>query len=107
MTDKTQRIIFIVLPFAFVPFIVNFPVGLLLYWVTTNLWTVGQGLDHAAAHAQAAGAAEAQLAHARPRTLRPRRRRRPRRPRPSDRRAASSGERRVRRRKKRGPQTRR
>ncbi len=44
VTDKTQRIIFIVLPFAFVFFIVNFPVGLLLYWVTTNLWTVGQGL---------------------------------------------------------------
>ncbi len=44
VTDKTQRIIFIVLPFAFVPFIVNFPTGLLLYWVTTNLWTVGQGL---------------------------------------------------------------
>ena len=44
VTDKTQRIIFIVLPFAFVPFILNFPIGLLLYWVTTNLWTVGQGL---------------------------------------------------------------
>jgi YidC/Oxa1 family membrane protein insertase len=24
--------------------IVNFPVGLVIYWVTTNLWTVGQGL---------------------------------------------------------------
>ena len=22
----------------------NFPAGLVLYWVTTNLWTVGQGL---------------------------------------------------------------
>ncbi|HEY8842822.1 MAG TPA: hypothetical protein VIM23_02855, partial [Gaiellaceae bacterium] len=22
----------------------NFPVGLVIYWVTTNLWTVGQGL---------------------------------------------------------------
>jgi YidC/Oxa1 family membrane protein insertase len=34
------------LPLVFVLFIVNasFPVGLLLYWVTTNLWTVGQGL---------------------------------------------------------------
>ena len=42
--DKTQRIIFIVLPFAFVPFILTFPTGLMLYWVTTNLWTVGQGL---------------------------------------------------------------
>jgi YidC/Oxa1 family membrane protein insertase len=33
-----------ILPVAFVPVIVNFPVGLVIYWVTTNLWTVGQGL---------------------------------------------------------------
>jgi YidC/Oxa1 family membrane protein insertase len=45
-TDPRQRWIFLALPFVFVIFIVNttFPVGLLLYWVTTNLWTVGQGL---------------------------------------------------------------
>ncbi len=41
--DKTQRMIFMALPFVFVFFIINFPTGLLLYWVTTNLWTVGQG----------------------------------------------------------------
>ena len=34
----------LVLPFVFIPFIINFPVGLMIYWVTTNLWTVGQGL---------------------------------------------------------------
>jgi len=33
-----------VLPFAFIPFILRFPAGLVLYWMTTNLWTVGQGL---------------------------------------------------------------
>ena len=33
-----------VLPIVFVPFIIRFPAGLVLYWVTTNLWTVGQGL---------------------------------------------------------------
>jgi YidC/Oxa1 family membrane protein insertase len=46
MTDPRQRWIFLALPFIFIIFIVNttFPVGLLLYWVTTNLWTVGQGL---------------------------------------------------------------
>jgi YidC/Oxa1 family membrane protein insertase len=46
MTDPRQRYIFIALPFVFILFIINatFPVGLLLYWVTTNLWTVGQGL---------------------------------------------------------------
>jgi YidC/Oxa1 family membrane protein insertase len=42
--DRTQRMIFMVLPIVFVPFIVNFDSGLVIYWVTTNLWTVGQGL---------------------------------------------------------------
>ena len=44
MPDKTQRAIFIALPFVFVFFVINFPVGLILYWVTTNLWTIGQGI---------------------------------------------------------------
>jgi YidC/Oxa1 family membrane protein insertase len=42
--EKSQRILFMVLPIAFIPFIVQFKAGLVLYWVTTNLWTVGQGL---------------------------------------------------------------
>ena len=42
--DKTQRTMLLVLPVAFVFFLVNFPTGLVIYWVTTNLWTVGQGL---------------------------------------------------------------
>jgi YidC/Oxa1 family membrane protein insertase len=42
--DKSQRIILMVMPIVFVTFLINFPVGLVLYWVTTNLWTVGQGL---------------------------------------------------------------
>lgn len=42
--DRNQRVLMMVLPVAFVPVLVNFPVGLVLYWVTTNLWTVGQGL---------------------------------------------------------------
>jgi YidC/Oxa1 family membrane protein insertase len=48
--DRTQRTIMMVLPVVFVFFIIDppggtvFPVGLLLYWMTTNLWTVGQGL---------------------------------------------------------------
>ena len=40
--DKTQRMIFMALPFIFVPFIIQFPTGLIVYWITTNLWTVGQ-----------------------------------------------------------------
>ena len=42
--DKAQRIMLLILPIAFIPFIINFKVGLVLYWMTTNLWTVGQGL---------------------------------------------------------------
>ena len=42
--DKRQRILFLILPFIFIPFIINFPVGLMVYWVTTNLWTAGQGI---------------------------------------------------------------
>jgi YidC/Oxa1 family membrane protein insertase len=42
--DKTQRILFMLMPVVFVFFIARFPAGLVLYWMTTNLWTVGQGL---------------------------------------------------------------
>lgn len=42
--DKTQRMIFFALPFLFIPFVINFKAGLVLYWATTNLWTVGQGV---------------------------------------------------------------
>jgi YidC/Oxa1 family membrane protein insertase len=42
--QKSQRYLMMVLPFIFIPFIVRFPTGLVLYWMTTNLWTVGQGL---------------------------------------------------------------
>src|SRR4051794_12006747 len=40
--DRNQRLLMIALPFVFVPFIVSFPAGLMLYWITTNLWTVVQ-----------------------------------------------------------------
>jgi YidC/Oxa1 family membrane protein insertase len=42
--DKTQRTLFLIMPIFFVFIIARFPAGLVLYWVTTNLWTVGQGL---------------------------------------------------------------
>jgi YidC/Oxa1 family membrane protein insertase len=42
--DKTQRTILLVLPLVFITVVIRFPAGLVLYWVTTNLWTVGQGL---------------------------------------------------------------
>src|SRR5918994_2816538 len=42
--DPTQRRIMFALPFVFVIFIVNFEAGLILYWITTNVWTIGQQL---------------------------------------------------------------
>ena len=42
--DRTQRIMMLALPFVFVSFIINFPAGLIVYWITTNFWTVGQQL---------------------------------------------------------------
>jgi YidC/Oxa1 family membrane protein insertase len=42
--DKTQRRIMMFLPIVFITFVAHFPMGLILYWMTTNLWTVGQGL---------------------------------------------------------------
>src|SRR5204863_1765377 len=42
--QQSQRILMYVLPFAFIYVIARFPTGLVLYWMTTNLWTVGQGL---------------------------------------------------------------
>jgi len=42
--QKSQRTMMMILPLVFVFFVSQFPTGLVLYWVTTNLWTVGQGL---------------------------------------------------------------
>jgi YidC/Oxa1 family membrane protein insertase len=42
--DKMQRRLMMVVPLVFITVIARFPAGLVLYWVTTNLWTVGQGV---------------------------------------------------------------
>jgi YidC/Oxa1 family membrane protein insertase len=72
--DKNQQRIMLALPFFFVPVIYRFPAGLILYWVTTNFWTIGQQLvvrklyprpdvlkdvekDHARAEAEKSGPA--------------------------------------------------
>jgi YidC/Oxa1 family membrane protein insertase len=43
--DRNQQMLMYGLPLVFSIFILlyNFPAGLLVYWITTNLWTVGQG----------------------------------------------------------------
>ncbi len=40
--DKSQRMMMFILPLVFVPFVISFPAGLVLYWITTNVWTIGQ-----------------------------------------------------------------
>jgi YidC/Oxa1 family membrane protein insertase len=40
--DKTQRQIMLFLPLVFVLFMIQFPAGLLVYWITTNAWTIAQ-----------------------------------------------------------------
>jgi YidC/Oxa1 family membrane protein insertase len=43
-SDRNQKLIMYALPFFFVTFVINFPAGLLVYWITTNLWTIVQQL---------------------------------------------------------------
>jgi YidC/Oxa1 family membrane protein insertase len=40
--DKTQRQIMLFMPLFFVIFIISFPAGVIVYWITTNAWTIGQ-----------------------------------------------------------------
>ena len=44
MQSKAQRYMIMILPIVFLPFILRFPSGLMIYWLTTNLWTTGQGI---------------------------------------------------------------
>ena len=42
MMAQQQKIMLYVFPFIFAISGVNFPIGVLIYWSTTNLWTFGQ-----------------------------------------------------------------
>ncbi|MGO9751754.1 MAG: YidC/Oxa1 family membrane protein insertase [Solirubrobacteraceae bacterium] len=42
--DKTQRMVMLGVPFIFVFIVIKFPAGVLVYWITTNTWTIGQQL---------------------------------------------------------------
>src|SRR3954466_15278930 len=68
--DQTQRRLFIALPFFFITIAWQLPAGLLVYWITTNTWTILQGvivrkrlghLRQAAQDAQAAAGARGGL----------------------------------------------
>lgn len=40
--DPSQRWLFLLLPVVFVVILYRYPAGLLVYWITTNTWTIGQ-----------------------------------------------------------------
>jgi YidC/Oxa1 family membrane protein insertase len=40
--DPNQRRMMLILPIVFVFILYRYPAGLLVYWITTNLWTIGQ-----------------------------------------------------------------
>jgi YidC/Oxa1 family membrane protein insertase len=40
--DPTQRRLMLLLPVVFVVILYRYPAGLLVYWITSNLWTIGQ-----------------------------------------------------------------
>src|SRR5438874_7222360 len=42
--DPTQRRLLFILPIFFSFIIIRFPAGLIVYWITTNVWTIGQQL---------------------------------------------------------------
>ncbi len=42
--NPQQKWVFMLMPVLFVPFILKFPIGVMLYWITTNLWSLGQYL---------------------------------------------------------------
>ena len=40
--DPNQRRLMMALPLLFVLFVINFPSGVMVYWITTNAWTMAQ-----------------------------------------------------------------
>ncbi len=64
-TDPNMRRVMMFMPLVFVLVVIRFPAGVLVYWITTNTWTIGQqyvvkrrmGPLQAANAAAAAGAA--------------------------------------------------
>jgi len=57
--DPNQRRLMLLLPVVFVVILYRYPAGLLVYWITTNLWTIGQQYlikRHMAAATPAGGA---------------------------------------------------
>ena len=41
-TDPNMRRVMMFMPLIFVLVVIRFPAGVLVYWITTNTWTIGQ-----------------------------------------------------------------
>jgi YidC/Oxa1 family membrane protein insertase len=42
VTDRQQKYMLAAMPIIFVPFVLNFSTGVMIYWITSNFWTLGQ-----------------------------------------------------------------
>jgi YidC/Oxa1 family membrane protein insertase len=42
VTDRQQKYMLAAMPIIFVPFVLNFSTGVMIYWITSNFWTIGQ-----------------------------------------------------------------
>jgi YidC/Oxa1 family membrane protein insertase len=42
VTDRQQKYMLAAMPIVFVPFVLNFTTGVIIYWITSNFWTIGQ-----------------------------------------------------------------
>jgi YidC/Oxa1 family membrane protein insertase len=42
VTDRQQKYMLAAMPIIFVPFVLKFSTGVMIYWITSNFWTLGQ-----------------------------------------------------------------
>ncbi len=42
VTDRQQKYMFAAMPIFFIPFVIGVPAGVMIYWITTNVWTICQ-----------------------------------------------------------------
>jgi YidC/Oxa1 family membrane protein insertase len=42
VTDRQQKYMLAAMPIVFVPFVLRFSTGVMIYWITSNFWTLGQ-----------------------------------------------------------------
>ncbi|HYX86375.1 MAG TPA: YidC/Oxa1 family membrane protein insertase [Gaiellales bacterium] len=42
VTDRQQKYMFAAMPVLFLPFVITVPAGVMIYWITTNVWTIAQ-----------------------------------------------------------------